>query len=372
MAAGISHMFVNRVFIVIPTLTIGGAERVAAELLTQWSNQPFLELHLVLFTDQEIIYKIPETVVIHRLGFILKESNKYRKLVRYWRMILELRRLAKLYKPKFILSFMNKYNIFTVFSLFGLNQSVIVSERDSPTEVFSRSFVVARNIAYRFSKGLIAQTQSYKTYIHKQIPNLRVEVIYNPVREIPTQHVIKQNIILFVGRLEVKKGVNYLIAALAKHKNRLASDQWVVSIVGDGSERRNLESLVRACDLESIVRFEGLKTDVDEWFAKSKIFVLPSLMEGFPNALAEAMVSGLACISFDCETGPRELIESRVNGILVDVEDVNRLSDEIISLIESPHKVDFLSQNARLKSTDLNSKTICGHYFTFCDELSNA
>ncbi len=75
--------------------------------------------------------------------------------------------------------------------------------------------------------------------------------------------------------------------------------------------------------------------DVDELLNRSSIFAFPSILEGFPNALSEAMASGLPCVSFNCDTGPSDLINDGKNGYLVDVGDIDMFSLRLRNLMES-------------------------------------
>ncbi|MGK0254630.1 MAG: GalNAc-alpha-(1-_4)-GalNAc-alpha-(1-_3)-diNAcBac-PP-undecaprenol alpha-1,4-N-acetyl-D-galactosaminyltransferase [Mariniflexile sp.] len=353
----------KKAFILIPTLTAGGAERVASELLINWCLLENVEVHLILFTKDPFFYQIPSSVKIHYLG-LENNKGKFYRLLNLFFMGLKIRKIVTKEKPTFILSFMNKYNIFTVFSLMGVFSKIIVSERDSPTEVLSKFKVLLRNIAYKKVKGLIAQTYSYKKFIMEQLPKLNVKVISNPVREIDLDGHIKENIILTVGRLEPKKGHKYLIEAIDKIDHELGT--WKVMIVGDGSQKGHLQTLVNNKKLNHRIEFIGQVKNVEHWLGKSKVFVFPSLFEGFPNALAEALVAGNACLSFNCPTGPSDLIDDFVNGELIPVKDVEHLSNSILKLINDPGLIEKYSTNSRKLRISLNSEKISKQYFDFC------
>lgn len=98
-----------------------------------------------------------------------------------------------------------------------------------------------------------------------------------------------------MGRLEKVKGHEYLIKAFAK----IEDQDWELSIVGDGSERPYLENLTKVLNIDNKVIFHGHLRDFRKQLSEAKIFVLPSLSEGFPNALIEAMSLPLPCISTD-------------------------------------------------------------------------
>ncbi len=125
----------------------------------------------------------------------------------------------------------------------------------------------------------------------------------------------QDKLLLAIGRLDPQKGFRDLIAAFAASKAR--RHEWKLVILGEGDERVELESLINSLDLTGRVLLPGWVGNVSDWYAAAQLFALSSHIEGFPNVLLEAMAHGLACVSYDCETGPAEIIHDGQNGRLV-------------------------------------------------------
>lgn len=143
-----------------------------------------------------------------------------------------------------------------------------------------------------------------------------------------------EKIIIFVGALRPVKGVRYLIEAMKVITDENRSTK--LFLVGDGKERESLESLVEKLGLENHVNFIGKVPNerVPEYMIASDVFVLPSLSEGFPVTVLEAMASGLPIITTNVG-GLSEIIKKNENGFLVKPKNVKELSAKISLLLKN-------------------------------------
>ena len=258
---------------------------------------------------------------------------------------------------------MNKYNIFTLFSLLFTKIKVFVSERDSPTEKIPLITAFLRDKIYCKADGVISQTSESKVFIEGNTGNNNVVAIPNPIKKVTKLHTgEKKNVILNVGRLVHKKGQKYLVDAFSKLKNK----NWRLVFVGDGPLKKDLVQQVHELGLTDRVEFRGFEKDVATWYKSSKVFAFPSILEGFPNALAEAMSYGMACVSFDCKTGPRDIINDGVNGYLVEEGNVEVLVSRLDELMGDDSLIHQFSEKAFGINKRLNETIICDSYLKFC------
>jgi glycosyltransferase involved in cell wall biosynthesis len=131
-------------------------------------------------------------------------------------------------------------------------------------------------------------------------------------------------IVLGVGRLSPQKGFGRLIRAFVPVA--AAHPEWRLRICGDGPLRASLHRLVRDLGLTERVALPGAVRGIEHEMARASVFALSSRFEGFPMVLLEAMSMGLAIVSFDCPTGPRELLDDGRSGMLVPEGDVDALA----------------------------------------------
>lgn len=166
-----------------------------------------------------------------------------------------------------------------------------------------------------------------------------VDIASWPISKVDRERVRKrlrlepQDVLLgAVGRLDAQKGHRYLLEAFA---NLRATLPVKLAIIGDGPLRRELETLARELRIEEACTFAGEVPDVPAWLSALDVFVLPSLWEGLPNALLEAMAMGLAVVATRVDGVP-EVVEHDANGLLCEPKDAQSLLVPIQDLALEP------------------------------------
>ena len=181
-----------------------------------------------------------------------------------------------------------------------------------------------------------------------RFPSQRIERIGNPISAFPfSDEFRKEEIILSVGRLITTKHHERLIRIF----NRLNAPNWKLVIVGGdisgGNNFSRLLGLIRELNLTERVFLEGERTDVFDYYLKSRIFAFTSSVEGFPNVLGEALSIGLPVVSYNCISGPAELIRHGENGYLIEVFDDEEFRNKLQYLIDNPKLAKEISVNAK-------------------------
>jgi glycosyltransferase involved in cell wall biosynthesis len=193
---------------------------------------------------------------------------------------------------------------------------------------------VARHFIYPLANAVTVQTTDGAEWLKRHTWIKRPVVIPNAVRYLqdlggPLDEAAESTprpFVLAIGRLNEQKGFDLLLDAF--HRAGLKQAGWHLVILGEGPARPDLEQQAAALGLADAVTFPGF-VEVGQWLRRADVFVLSSRYEGFPNALMEAMQMQRACISFDCPSGPRDLIENNRDGLLVPPLDVAALSEAL-------------------------------------------
>ena len=205
-------------------------------------------------------------------------------------------------------------------------------------KLFMRAVMPRANALTCVSKDMVEQYRR----VFKSPPHV---CVYNIVDDYPSQKKMtepvdeewfsdkSQPILVAAGTLTTRKGFSDLILAM---KELVKSRKVRLIILGDGPLRAELEALIKKLDLNDVVKLLGFVDNPLKYFSRADIFVLSSYVEGLPNVLVEAMMSGCTPVSTDCPTGPREVLQDGKYGYLVPVRDPIAMAAGIAKALDNP------------------------------------
>lgn len=195
---------------------------------------------------------------------------------------------------------------------------------------------------------IVVCKQAYAEALHHGIPQNKIELIPNCVdctKFTPAAYDNrKTGLITFVGRLDSMKGVHILLEAFAQLKGKWPAAR--LRIIGDGPEKRNLLDLAHKLHIADAVQFFGERNDIPSLLQESHLFVLPSLSEGLPNALLEAMACSLPVVATRVG-GTVDIIRDGENGLLVEAGDSGKLAYALSRMLEDRYFAERLGAAAR-------------------------
>ena len=305
----------RRILFLIPSLRLGGAERVVALLLAHLPRERF-ELHLGLVERAgEFLRDLPTDVVVHDLG-----AGRVR------RALLPLVRLVRRLRPDVIVPNLGYLNLLLLAARPLLPQSARIVPIEHTTlsaEVAEKARPGLWNAAYR---ALYPRADRIVACSHAIADDLvtsfgvaspRIRMIRNPIDEARIEAALARGTspfpgdgphIVGVGRLAHVKGYDQLIDAFALLvSGGIPAELW---LVGDGPERAALEGQAARLGLAGRVHFAGFKPEPYPWMRFANAFAQSSRREGLPVAVLEAAACGARLVAFDCPGGTREIVSA--------------------------------------------------------------
>lgn len=206
---------------------------------------------------------------------------------------------------------------------------------------------LTRRWAARKADAIVTLTEAdkrlYKEHLHLRCP---VMTIPNPMRKLESESVYdaESRIIISSGRLTYQKGFDMLVDVAARVLPNHPDWQWW--ILGEGEDRPVLEQKIAETGIGNQLILKGRVDDMDGYYRKAAMFVMTSRFEGLPMVLLEAKAYRLPIVSFDCETGPAEVVQDGVNGYLTTLGDIDRTAERILSLMKDQNLREEFSWNS--------------------------
>jgi len=335
----------------------GGIERVISRHIEFLIDQH--EITLFTKDDGTSFYALPNSVKRKSLeiDMTLDMNSQLKRIftiaTTFFKTVLRLRTLFKNYQPD-IIYLASPLNLFEVFISQLSCRKILVTEHSSFSAYNSVYKLIAR-ILYKKITLLTVPTQDDSIYYSSQ--GIKNSYLPNPLSFFPQNPSNLQNkVVLNVGRLTDDKRHELLINLWSMTKGK--DKNWKLNIIGKGENAEKLKKLILTLKLEKCVFLLPTTKEIESEFTSASIFALTSKNEGFGLVLAEAMASGVPCISFNCPSGPKDIIADGITGYLIDEGDERSFVNHLDELMENENLRRTLGTKARIDIKRFDERTV--------------
>ena len=332
----------------------GGAERVISLLANDYAARGW-DTEIVMLLSNDVAQTIDPRVKLVDLSL---GGGSYMRRAFGW--LRGIRKYLRTRKPDCVLSFIGRVNAVVLTAALGLKLPIIVSERNDPRhDGRGKAMLAYCNTIYRTAQAVVFQTKAEEVCFTDDVKAKGV-IIPNPVDVGGVQRLTPETLhILTAGRLAQQKNHKMLMDAVELLRQKLPEVHC--TIYGEGELRQELESYLAEKNLADAVALPGHSRSIHEKVAQASVFVLTSEYEGLPNALIEAMMMGVPCITTDYP-GADEVITDGVTGIIVPRRDAQALADALLRLAAEPELAASLSRQAMAEAVRYRTENVISQW----------
>jgi len=322
----------------IDALSAGGAQRVITQLAGGLTQRGHNVTVATLNPSIPDFYETPPGVTRVRLP-LAAGIQRWFDLRSQINRLSALREGVRRLEPDIIISFMDTTNILALAVCPHGHPPIIACERVNPRyNGIGPHWLLLRRLLYPRAAKVVMLTNDALQWARSLHPKWNVTAFPNPVippvfsRNAPRPDFMSgQRNLLALGRLTRQKGFDLLLRTFSGLK--AGFPDWQLTILGEGPERTSLEAMILDLGLKNRVAMPGVTARPFDALKYADLFVMSSRYEGFPNALTEAMSCGVPAVSFDCPSGPSDIIRNGTDGLLVPAGDLNSLAAALSGLM---------------------------------------
>lgn len=345
---------------------VGGTERVTTVIANELSKRGHDAAIVSLAGNNKPFFKIEKEVKLHyvTLGkdkriFPFRDLNRYNRL----------KEIFKKENPDIIIIVDAGRNLLKIPASRGYK--TIVWEHFDSRKNWHLLHGLSRRIGAKYADYIVTLTsigtEDYKTRLKAK----KAITIYNPITINPEIGArVDAKTVVGIGRYTKQKGYDMLIKAWSLVKNK---NGYKLQIVGQGEHKDKYVKLIEQYNLSDSVELLPPTKDVIGLYNNTGIYALSSRDEGLPLVLIEASAMGCPIVSFDCPTGPKEIVKDGYNGFLVENANIGSFAEKLQELINNKNLRTVFSENGiKLMQEKFSVNTILNQWEKLFNEILNS
>jgi glycosyltransferase involved in cell wall biosynthesis len=308
----------------------GGLERVLAIKASYLAENLDYEVHILTLNhnDSDIFYDFSPKIILHDIAVF---GNPIQYIKKY---ITGIKKVVQEINPDVISVCDDGLKGFFLPKILSKKQPIIY-ERHASIELHLNTIkgkitkFIMRKLSVDFDKFIVLTSSNTKEW-----PKTSAISIPNPLSFYPLESSnLDSKKVIVIGSQSYNKGYDLILEAWEKVQAKNIG--WQLHTYGKKSQSIDFEKMAKDLKVNNSVFFNDAVKDIKSKYLGSSILVLPSRSEGFGMVIIEAMACGVPCVSFDCPSGPRDIIIDGVDGFLIPPLNVNLLAEKITFLIEN-------------------------------------
>lgn len=349
----------------------GGTERAVANTSALLANSGYKITLLILDETKESFYLIHKDISIIQEPLFFDITDKGNWLSRKFSFLKDLaafKRILKDLNPQVVITTEYHFSIVAVLSGIKSTARVLSWEHHHFYELKRNSFWrILYKKFYPQLDGIIALNKDEESLFKKINRTTRVIPNFITIQDRSVTRYHHEKMILTIVRLNRVKGMDLLLQMAKIILNKYPDWKW--KLIGQGEMKDAVIHFIDSENLkDQLLYFPPENDKVFKNYIKSSFFVLPSRHECFPMVLLEAMSSGLPCVAFDCETGPRDIITNGVDGFLIEKGNMMKMIEAIEKMIENREERLKMGENAYQSIQRFSPEAILGLWKQVIDQ----
>lgn len=359
-------MIESIVFLIQNMSRPAGSERVTSILANELVTRGYKVSIVSICGDSTSFYPLDKSIELHTI--INKEEINNKKY--FFKVLSGLKKYYDFHEVDLVIDIFAALSIYTILLKKKYGFKNLTWEHFN-YKVNTGMNKIGRKLAVRFSDQIVTLTETDKKFYEAENKiRGKIDYIYNPS---PYQDVFidkeRKPYIMSVGRLTYQKGFDRLIKVWSVVEPQC---DWELMIFGEGEDRKSLQNQIDEAGLKRI-KLMGAVKNIDEYYTQASLYVSTARFEGLPMTMIEAQSFGVPIISFDYDTGPREMVTDGLNGAIIDRSNeesmIAKCAEKTVELIRNADRRKYYENEAIIAAKRFRTDEIMKKWMLIFERL---